>query len=82
MIERALLERQRPLERRDHLRAAGMTNEAIDIFENQPVRAKISTIAGAICSLRERWNGLVKDDAKALRIDLPAHDVERIGQAC
>src|SRR5271166_2589977 len=28
--------------------------------------------------LRERWNGLVKDDAKALRIDPPAHDVERV----
>ena len=29
-------------------------------------------------SLRERRNGLVKDDAKALRIDFPAHDVERV----
>ena len=36
MVKRALLERQRKFERRDDFRAARMTSEAIDIFENQP----------------------------------------------
>ena len=79
MVERALLERKREFERRDDLRAAWMTSKSIDIFENQSRAGQNPGNRRCNMPLRERWNGLVKDDAKALRIDLPAHDVDRVG---
>ena len=44
-----------------------------------PPRARMPAIAGAMCCLRERRDRAVEDHAEALRIDVPAHDVERVG---
>jgi hypothetical protein len=79
MVERALFERKREFERRDDLRAAWMTSKAIDIFENQSCAGQNTGNRRCDMPLREWWNGLVKDDAKALRIDLLAHDVDHVG---
>ena len=78
MVERALLERKREFERRDDLRAAWMTSKAIDIFENQSRAGQNAGNRRCNMPLRERRDSSVKYDAKALRIDLPAHDVERV----
>src|SRR5208337_3531398 len=62
----------------DDLRAPWMTGKAINIFENQSRAGQNAGNRRCDMLLRERRNGLVKDDAEALRIDPPAHDVERV----
>src|SRR4029077_19100377 len=67
------------LQGRDDLRAARMTGKAIDIFESQSAAGQNAGDRRRDVRLRERRDRTVEYDAEALRIDSPAHDVERVG---
>jgi len=77
MVERALIEPQRSLERGDHPGAAGMTGEAIDVAEGKTDALQDARHGRPDLPLGKRWNGAVEHHAQALVIDIPAHDVER-----
>ena len=80
MVERALVQLQRRLQRGDHLGAAGMAGEAIDRrAARRPCRARMPSTAGRDILLGEGRNGAVEDHAEPGRVDVPAHDVERVG---
>src|ERR1700722_12939966 len=78
MVEGTLLERERQFERRDDLRAAGVTGKAINILESQPRAGQNARNRRRNMLLREWRDFPVEYDAETLRIDSPAHDVERV----
>ena len=80
VIERALIERQRALQRGDDFCAAGMADEAVDVGHRQaPSAARISATAGPPCvRATKSGNRALEDHAEPFGIDAPSHDVERI----
>ena len=56
-----------------------MTGKAIDVFESQSAAGQNAGDRRRDVRLRERRDRSVENDAEALRIDSPAHDVERVG---
>src|SRR5271156_4201020 len=55
-----------------------MTGEAIDVFRNQSGAGQNAGDRRRDVLLRERGDRTIEDDPEALRIDSPAHDVERV----
>ena len=74
MIERALIQRQRALQRGNDFGPAGMTNEAIDITGRKLHPGKHFGDRGTEMLGDEVGNRALKDDAKSLGIDAPSHD--------
>ncbi len=67
------------LQRRDHLGAAGMADEAIDVGGRRAAcRARIAPWRRPQIGGDEIRDGAAEDDAKPFGIDVPAHDAERI----
>src|SRR5271155_4990263 len=79
MVENALFKRQSALERIDDFGAAWMASEAIDIGEPQFRATEDARNRGRYVLFGERRNGSVKNHAETFRVDIPAHDIERIG---
>src|SRR5262249_19681853 len=77
--ETARRESKRRLERIEHLGAARMTSESAEIAEFEFILPKevVQDIPEVIRN--ERWNALRKDRLETVLLDLPSHDVERIG---
>src|ERR1700722_12690500 len=59
--------------------AAGMADELVDILQCQPHPSENLQQRGFEILSDEFGNGAADDYAKALGVDAPAHDVERIG---
>src|SRR3984957_21012151 len=78
MLQRALIQRQRGLDRIDHLGAAGMTDELVDVADIQLHAAENLRQRRLEFGRDEIGDGAAKDQAEAERIDVPSHDVERI----
>jgi hypothetical protein len=79
VIERALVETQRRLERGDYLGAAGVAGEAVDRRTLDADARQDAVDGGADLLLGKRRDGAIEDDAQTGRIDLPSHDVEAVG---
>src|ERR1700722_2917917 len=56
-----------------------ITGEAIDVGEAQSRAAENARNGGPDMFLGEGWNRSIEDYAETLRIDIPAHDIERGG---
>ena len=56
-----------------------MASEAIDICEPEPRAAENASDGGRYMLFGERRDRPVKNHAETLRVDIPAHDVERVG---
>ena len=79
MIESASFQTQCRFQRRDHLGATGMAGEAIDrrARHSDPRQDAVDRWPNLL--LGEGRDRPIEDDAQSRWIDLPAHDVERVG---
>ena len=79
MFQHALLQRECPLQRGDDLGAAWMERKPIDVAESQPGPTENTSDGRRHMRLGERWDVAIEDHPEPLRVDRPAHDVERVG---
>ena len=79
MIERPLRDAQGRFQRGDDLGAAGMTNEATYLVHPDFGTLQYSGDGRSHMGLGKRWDRLRKNDFEALAIQIPTHDVERVG---
>ena len=79
MVERALVEMQRLLERHDHLGAAGMAGEAVDRVPGHADAVEDAVDCRSDFLLGEWRDVAIEHHAQPFIVDIPAHDVERVG---
>lgn len=79
MIQRAMPHRQGSFHGIDHLHAAGMADEAVDLLDpvsmgsQHPVHGRTQMLA------RERRDSTGEDDPQPVRFNAPTHNIQRIG---